>query len=109
MGLLEKLKLKLKLDWTETIKKESQCLTITRLHTLKPVATCNTATHAMLTSLINIKIGGVHQWYMAFGQQCSISGVFRINFKIKGLESKTKKGVGAPCYHLLVETLIQCV
>ena len=40
--------------------------------------------------MINIKIGGVHHWYMENGQQCSLSGVFRINFKIKGLESKTK-------------------
>ena len=39
---------------------------------------------------INIKGGGVHQWYMTFGQQCSINVVFRINFKIKGWGSKTK-------------------
>ena len=34
--------------------------------------------------MINIKGGGVHLWYMMFGQQCSISVVFSINFKSKG-------------------------
>ena len=28
-----------------------------------------------VTPRINIKGGGVHQWYMKFGQQCSISVV----------------------------------
>ena len=40
---------------------------------------------------INIKGGGVHQWYMTFGQYCSISVMFfSINFRIKGWGSNTK-------------------
>ena len=44
---------------------------------------------------INIKSGGVHQWYMTFYQQCSISVIYKtvyfsINFKIKVWGSKTK-------------------
>ena len=37
--------------------------------------------------MINIKGGGVHQYYMTFSQQCSINGCktvfFKINFGIK--------------------------
>ena len=37
-----------------------------------------------VSTKINIKGGGVHQWYMMFDQQCLISVVNRISFKIKG-------------------------
>ena len=36
--------------------------------------------HISVSHRINIKGAGMHQWYMNFGQQCSINVVFGINF-----------------------------
>ena len=54
---------------------------------------------------INIKCGGVHQWYMTFGQQCSI-GVIKQCFSALTIKLK---GGGAPWYHPLGETLNNCI
>ena len=52
---------------------------------------------------INIKGGGVHQWYMTFGQ--NVQSVFFSIISIMG-EGARLKGGGAPWYHHLGETLI---
>ena len=49
-----------------------------------------------------INIGGVHQWYIIFGLQCSISV---IKWCFSSLRLKVK-GRGVPWYHPLGETLV---
>ena len=54
----------------------------------------NIHVHKIIVSVsltINIKGGGVHQWYTIFGQMCCKTVFFSINFNIKGWGSRTKE------------------
>ena len=55
-------------------------------HSIVSCCFCSLA-YISVSPMININGGGVHPWYMMFGQQCSISMFFSINFEIKGWES----------------------